>query len=104
MNVLPNPDKEAINLSKHGFDFSFVGKLFRGFHVVVPDDRPLGYEHEGRLQLTGTVGDDRVFILIYEPVEISEDEMAAKPISLRKAQKAEARKFLEGRAHEQFPW
>ena len=90
MRVLPNPEKEVRNLRKHGLDFSRVGELFDQPYLDEPDDRPLGYEREGRLRITGRIG-TRVFVLIVEPVELEDGEIAAKPISLRDATRAEAR-------------
>jgi uncharacterized DUF497 family protein len=92
MDVLPNPAKEAINRRKHGLDFSRVGKIFDLPYSVEIDDRPLGYEHEVRLKLIGFLG-GRVVVLVYQEVEISEDDMAARPISLRYTTRGEARTF-----------
>lgn len=88
MRLLPNPEKEARNMRKHGLDFSLVAELLAGPCLDEPDDRPLGYDHEGRSRIMGRIG-VRVFVLILEPVEIENGEVAAKPISLRDATRAE---------------
>ncbi len=90
MRVLPNPDKEAVNLRKHGLDFARVAELLAQSYLDEPDDRPLGYEQEGRLRITGRVG-MRVLVLIVEPVAMAGGEIAARPISLRDATRAEER-------------
>ena len=36
-------------------------------------------------------------LLVFEPVEIETGEIAVKPISLRKAERKERRRYLEGR-------
>ena len=69
MRVVPDPEKEAINVRKHGLDFSRVGELLAQPCLDEPDDRPLGYEQEGRLRITGRIG-TRVLVLICEPVEL----------------------------------
>lgn len=92
MQVLPNPEKEAINARKHGLDFSRVGDLLAQPCLDEPDDRPLGYEQEGRLRITGRIG-TRVFVLIVELVEMEDGTIAAKPISFRDATRAEERHF-----------
>ena len=92
MRLVPNPEKEAKNLRKHGLDFSHVGKLLGQPFLDEPDDRPLGYEQEGRVRITGRVG-ARVFVLIGEPGELENGEFALKPISFRDATRAETRQF-----------
>ena len=88
MRVVPNPEKEAVNVRKHGLDFSRVGELLAQPCLDEPDDRPLGYEQEGRLRITGRIG-VRVLVLIVEPVELTDGEIAARPISFRDATRAE---------------
>ena len=56
------------------------------------DDRPLGYEHEGRVQLTGRIG-QRVVRFVFEPVDVGEGELAVRPISLRDATRGEERDY-----------
>jgi uncharacterized DUF497 family protein len=92
VRIIPNPDKEALNRRKHGLDFARVGEILANPCLDEPDDRPLGYEHEGRLKVTGRIG-MRVFVLVVEPVEIEGDEIAWKPISLRDATRAEERDY-----------
>jgi uncharacterized DUF497 family protein len=92
MQVLPNPEKEARNLRKHGLDFAGVGEVLAGVYLDEPDNRPLGYEHEGRLRILGLLG-ERVMALIIEPVELETGEIEAKPISFRDATCAEERHF-----------
>lgn len=92
MRVLPNPVKEAANRRKHGFDFSRVAEVLANPHLSEADDRPLGYEHEGRLLITGRLG-LRVMVLVIEPVTLADGHIAARPISLRRADPAEARRF-----------
>ena len=92
MWVIPNPGKEAVNLRNHGLDFSRVGELLAQPCLDEPGDRPLGYEREARLRITGRIG-MRVFVLIVEPVELDDGEIAARPISLRDATRAEERHY-----------
>lgn len=92
MRLVPNPDKEARNRRKHGLDFSQAGELLANPYLDEPDDRPLGYEHEGRLKIIGRIG-ARVFALIVEPVELEDGEIVAKPISFREADRAEERHY-----------
>ena len=88
MRTIPNPAKEGLNRRKHGLDFGPVAAMLANPYLDEPDDRPLGYEHEGRLKVTGRVG-QRVLVLVVEPVEVEGDEIARKPISLRDATRAE---------------
>lgn len=92
MRIIPNSTKEASNLRKHGLDFSRVGEILANPHLDEPDDRPLGYEHEGRLRIIGRIG-ARVFVLIVEPVELEGGEIAARPISVRDATRSEERHY-----------
>lgn len=92
VRIIPNPKKEALNRRRDGLDFSRVAEMLANPFLDEPDDRPLGYEHEGRLRITGRVG-PRVFVLIVEPVEIEADEIAWKPISLRDATRSEERDY-----------
>jgi uncharacterized DUF497 family protein len=92
VKILPNPHKEAFNRRKHKFDFSRAGDLLWDDHLVEADDRSLGYEHEGRLKVTGRIG-LRVFVLVGEPVELDDGELALKPIPFRDADRQEARTF-----------
>src|SRR5689334_21217213 len=95
MRILPNPAKEAINRRKHGLEFSRVGEVLAGVVVDYWDDRPLGYEQEGRVRLLGRLG-QRVVVLVFEPIELAGGEIAAKPISLRGAERHEARDYWKG--------
>lgn len=79
-------------MRKHGLDFSGVGEVLTNPYLDEPDDRPFGYEHEGRLRILGRIG-MRVFVLIVEPVELEDGELAARPISLRDATRAEERHY-----------
>jgi uncharacterized DUF497 family protein len=88
VRIIPNPAKEALNWRKHGLDFGPVAAMLANPYLDEPDDRPLGYEHEGRLKVTGRVG-QRILVLVVEPVEVEGDEIAWKPISLRDATRAE---------------
>lgn len=92
MWIIPNPRKEAGNVRKHGLDFARVGEILANPYLDEPDDRPLGYEHEGRLRIIGRIG-TRVLVLIVEPVELDDGEIAARPISLRDATRAEERHY-----------
>jgi uncharacterized DUF497 family protein len=92
VRILPNPLKEAPDRRKHKLDFSRVADLLRDDHLVEAEDRSLGYEHEGRLKITGRIR-LRVFVLIAEPVELDGGEFAMKPISFRHADRREARTF-----------
>jgi uncharacterized DUF497 family protein len=68
MRILPNPTKEAANRRRHGFDFSGVREvLTNGSTVDYPDERPLGYEREGRVRVLGLLGAVAV-VLVFEPV------------------------------------
>jgi hypothetical protein len=88
MRVLSSREKEAINLRKDGLNFSFVAALLAQPCLDEPDGRPLGHEHEGWWRFPGRIG-PRVLDLIVEPVEQKDREIAAKPISLRDATRAE---------------
>jgi uncharacterized DUF497 family protein len=96
MRLIPNPEKEARNRREHQLGFSRALEIVAGETVEYPDDRPLGYEHEGRVRLLGLL-DGRVVVLVFEPVEVEGSELAVKPISLRKATPRERRRFEEGR-------
>ena len=96
MRVIPNPGKEVRNRLDHRLGFSGVPEIVAGETVEYPDDRPLGYEHEGWVRLLGLL-DGRVVVLVFEPVEIATGELAVRPISLRKATPQERRRFEEGR-------
>lgn len=87
MRIVPNPAKERANKRKHGFDFSLAPKILASPHTDEPDDRPLGYEHEGRRVITGRIG-TRVFVLVIEPV-LAEGELVARPISFRDVSRRE---------------
>jgi uncharacterized DUF497 family protein len=91
MLILPNPAKERLNRGKHGLDFSRVGEILASDHLDEADDRPLGYEQEGRRVITGRIG-LKVVVLIIEPVVVG-GEIAAKPISLRKADRDEEQEY-----------
>jgi len=41
MRLVPNLEKEAKNVRKHGLDFSLVAQLLAGPCLDEPDDRPL---------------------------------------------------------------
>ncbi len=84
MRVLPNPVKEAANRRKHGLDFSRVGEVLANPHIDEADDRPLGYEHEGRRSITGRLA-MLVVALVIGPVMLADGEVVARPISLRRA-------------------
>jgi uncharacterized DUF497 family protein len=88
VSILPNPVEEAVNRRKHGLGFSRIGELLAGDRVVEPDDRPLGYEQEARLKITGRIG-TRVLVLIVEPVEVEGGDIAYKPVSLLAAERRE---------------
>ena len=79
MRVFPNPKKEARNRSKHGWRFDRVGEKFSRPVLEVPDDRPLGYEQEGRVEATGLIA-MQVVVLVFEPVEMEGGELAVRPI------------------------
>ena len=93
MRSLPSPAKEAINRRKHGLDFSRVGEVLAGVVVDYWDDRRLGHEHEGRIRLLGWLGHATVVVLVFQPVEVEGDEMAVRPISLRRAGPREVRDY-----------
>ncbi len=92
MRVLPNPAKEAVNRTKHGWDFARVVDIFAAPMLDEPDDRPLGYEQEARIRAFGRIG-VRVVALVFEPVELEDGEVAVRPISLRDATRAEERAY-----------
>src|SRR4051794_37929409 len=94
MRILPNPAKEATNRRKHGLGFARVGEALAGAVVDYWDDRPLGYEEEGRVRLLGRLG-QRVVVLVFEPVELAGGGMAVRPISLRRAERHEARDYWQ---------
>lgn len=88
MRIIPNPAKQARNRAKHGWEFSRVEEIFARPILQEADDRPLGYEQEGRLRVTGLIG-MRVVFLVFEPVELEDGELAVRPISLRDASREE---------------
>jgi uncharacterized DUF497 family protein len=94
MRVLPNPEKEARNRSKHGWRFDRVGEIFSRPVLQAPDDRLLGYEHEARVEATDMIG-MRVVVLVFEPVEMEGGELAVRPISLRDANRTEEQDYGE---------
>lgn len=97
MRVLPNPVKERLNRRQHGLGFSRVGEILAGGTTVdYQDDRPLGYEHEGRVRLLGLL-DAKVVVLVFEPVELDGGEIAVRPISLHKADAGERRVYARVR-------
>jgi uncharacterized DUF497 family protein len=82
---------EAINRRKHGLDFPRVGEVLAAVVVNSWDDRPLGYEEEGRVRLLRRLGTGTVVVLVFEPVDLDQGEMAVRPISSRRAEPHEAR-------------
>lgn len=94
MLVLPNPAKDAVNRAKHGWDFGRIGEIFAGPVLLQPDDRPLGYDREGRIRVTGLIG-GRVVRLVYEPVDLGDGELVVEPISLRDATRREKLQYWE---------
>ena len=91
MRIVANPAKEAVNRRKHGLDFSRVAEILAGEMIDYRDDRLLGYEHEGRVRVLGRFG-EKVVLFVFEPVE-TQDGLAGRPISLRKAAPRERRDF-----------
>lgn len=87
---MPNSKEAAVNLLKHGLNLSRGGDPLAQPCLDEPDDRPLGCEQESRLRITDRIG-TRLFVLIVEPVELEDGTIAAKPISLRDATRAEER-------------
>lgn len=92
MRIIPNLLKEAVNRRKHGWSFDDVAEIFAHPVLEIPDDRPLGYEHEARIQLTGRIG-QRVVRFVFEPVDTGSAGLAIRPISLRDATRSEERKY-----------
>jgi uncharacterized DUF497 family protein len=84
--------KEAANRSAHGLGFELVEDFFRLPVLVVPDDRPLGHEHEGRLRALGQVY-GRVFFLAYQPEDLADGSAACRPISFRYATRTESQTY-----------
>lgn len=94
MRIVPNPVKEARNRAKHGWDFGRVREILANPTVEEVDDRPFGYEHEGRIRLFGRLG-TRVVLFVLEPVKTGSGELAVRPISLRNATPGEQRVYWE---------
>lgn len=92
MLILPNPVKELRNRAKHRLGFIRVAELLANPVFQQPDDRPLGYQEEGRIRVTGRVG-MTVMRLVYEPVELESGEIAVRPISLRYASRQEEQQY-----------
>src|SRR3954447_6188258 len=92
MRLIPNPEKEARNRREHQLGFSRALEIVAGETVDYPDDRPLGYEHEGRVRLLGLL-DARVVVLLFEPVEPPGGTLGVRPISLHKADARERRVY-----------
>ena len=95
MRVIANPAKERLNRVNHRLGFGQVTEILRGHCMEYPDDRPLGYESEGRVRLLGLLR-GRIVVLVFEPVEIAPGEFAVRPVSLRKANAKERQLFEEG--------
>jgi uncharacterized DUF497 family protein len=89
VKILANPEKEAANRVAHGLGFELVEDLFRLPVLVLSDDRPLGFEHEGRLRALGQVY-GRVFFLSYQPEDLTDGTAACRPISFRYATRTES--------------
>ncbi len=94
MRIQPNLSKEARNRAKHGWNFERIAEVFDRPVLQAFDDRPLGYEHEGRVQVTGLIG-MRAVVLVFEPVELEGGELTVRPISLRDASRTEERDYWE---------
>jgi hypothetical protein len=61
-------------------DHSRIGEILANPCLDEPDDQFLGHKHEGRLRIAGRIG-TRVLVLIAEPVELEEGEVAARSIA-----------------------
>ena len=96
MRIVSNPAKEARNKAKHGWDFARVAEIFANPVLGEADDRPLGYEREGRRAITGRIG-LRVVVLVFEPVELPDGTLGVRPISLYKADAKERRVYARKR-------
>ena len=94
MKILPNPVKEVSNRPKPGLSFKRIGEMLRSEVVEEPDDRPLGYEQEARVRLFGRL-EMQIVLLVFEPVELDDGEIALRPISLRQATPGEERAYWE---------
>jgi uncharacterized DUF497 family protein len=94
MVILPNPEKERRNRHKHDLGLALLRELLAQPHIVTPDDRSLGYEHESRIRITGRIG-TRVFVLVAEPVEIDTCQLGLRPISFRGAERSEQRRYWQ---------
>ena len=92
MKILANSVKEQANRAKHGWGFEQVDAIFTAPVLDEPDDRPLGYEQEARVRALGRIG-LRVVVLVFEPVEVENGEIAVRPISLRDATRGEERAY-----------
>ena len=92
MRIVENQAKELINRRKHGWDFEHVAEIVEHPVLELPDDRPLGYEHEARVRVTGRIG-QRVVRFVFQPVDIGAVELAIRPISLRDATRGEEQDY-----------
>jgi uncharacterized DUF497 family protein len=91
--ILPDPEKERRNRREHGMGFARVASIFRGRVVEYLDERE-AYQ-DGRERVLGML-DGIVVVLVFEPVLVETGEFAAKPISLRRAERKERRRYHEG--------
>jgi len=81
-----DPDKNAANIEKHGLPLTLV-EFFEWDSADTREDNRYDYP-EQRFEATGLIG-ERVYVVIYC---LCED--TARVISLRKAEKWEARRYV----------
>jgi uncharacterized protein len=82
-----DPEKDAANQAKHGFELSLAIHLFSGrYHIDVDDRRDYG---EVRKIATGYIG-ERLFVCVF-----TERKTARRIISIRKANKREQHDYRQ---------
>ena len=89
-----DPQKEKINLAKHGYDFSFARLLFADPLAVSAYDRFENGEH--RYHLIGAVGGGFKVLLAVYTLPDPEDDEWIQVIGLREATAHERRRYEEG--------
>ena len=84
--------KNAINLTKHGLDFSTASLVFDDPHQVLISDRVV--DGEERWQTIGSAG-GLLLLLVVHTFEVNEEEVV-RIISARKAERQERRLYEDG--------
>ena len=95
MRFLYDPQKDALNKTKHGLSLNLAHNVFNDPHVIITYDRHENGEH--RYHATARVGSK--FLLLVHGYPDPDDEDCVRAISLREATSRE-RKYYERREDE----